>query len=144
MPGYGVPDDTADVLLWSWAVDLLGRVRNVVLVTVRPDGRPHAMPVWATWVGDVLCLSTAITSVKSRNLQVNPRCAVTAEDGDDALVLEGVAELSDLPDGFTDAYRRKYGQTIDKGPIWIVRPAVAFAFQATAEDFARTATRWQF
>lgn len=143
MPGYGVPEDTADALPWSWAVDLLGLVRNIVLVTVRPDGRPHAMPVWGVWVPHVLCISTAITSVKSRNLQENPRCAVSAEHGDDALVLEGVAKLSDLPGGFTDAYRRKYGQTIYKGPIWVVRPTVAFAFQATME-FARTATRWQF
>ena len=143
MPGYGVPADTTGVLPWSWAVDLFDRVRNVILVTVRSDGRPHAMPVWGVWLRDVVCLSTAITSVKSRNLLENPRCVVTADDGDDALVLEGVAELSDLPDGFTDAYRRKYGQTIEKGPIWIVRPTVAFAFQATME-FTRTATRWQF
>jgi hypothetical protein len=144
MPGYGVPEDTADLLPWSWAVELLGRVPNMVLGTVRSDGRPHAMPVWAVWVDGLLCFSTAITSIKSRNLQENPRCTVTAERGDDALVLEGVAELSDLPDGFTDVYRAKYGQTIDRGPIWVVRPTAAFAFRATAEDFSRTATRWQF
>src|SRR4051794_32123820 len=103
MPGYGIAADTADVLPWSWAVDLLDRVRNVIVVSVRPDGRPHAMPVWGIWLRDVFCVSTAITSVKSQNLQENPRCAVCAEDGDDALVLEGVAELADLPDGFTDA-----------------------------------------
>jgi len=143
MPGYGIQEDTRNVLPWSWAVDLLNRVRNPVLGTVRPDGRPHAMPLWGLWLGDAYCMSTAITSVKSENLKANDRCVITAGDGDDAVVLEGKAELSELPVGFTEAYKKKYGETIDEGPIWIVRPTVAFAFQAT-EDFSKTATRWVF
>ena len=136
MPGYGINKDTKDVLPWRWAVDVLNRARIQVSSTVRPDGRPHAMPLWGLWLGDVYCLSTAITSVKSNNLKANDRCVVTAEDGDDAVIVEGRAELSELPTGFTEAYRLKYGQTIDAGPIWIVRPTVAFAFQAT-DDFPR-------
>ena len=143
MPGYGIHEDTKDVLPWSWAVDLLSRVRNPVVMTVRPDGRPHAMPVWGLWLGDVYCFSTAITSVKSDNLKANPRCVISASDGDDAVIVEGEAELSDLPEGFTEAYQKMYGEKIDKGPIWIVRPTVAFAFQAT-DDFPKTATRWSF
>ena len=81
--------------------------------------------------------------MKSNNLKANDRCVVTAEDGDDAVILEGRAELSELPTGFTEAYRLKYGHAIDAGPIWIVRPTVAFAFQAT-DDFPKTATRWVF
>lgn len=117
MPGYGIATDTDDVLPWSWAVDLLNRGRNPVVGTMRPDGRPHAMPVWGLWLDDGYCFSTAITSVKSNNLQADPRCVITAGDGDDAVVVEGVAELSELPAGFTEAYRRKYGETIDHGPI---------------------------
>lgn len=119
------------------------RVRNPVMSTVRPDGRAHAMPVWGIWLGDIYCISTAITSVKSKNLQVNPTCVITSSAGDDCVVLEGDAELSELPDGFTEAYKAKYGEQIDKGPIWIVRPRVAFAFQAN-DNFYKTATRWTF
>ena len=108
--------------------------------TGRPPARDAALGLW---LGDVYCLSTAITSVKSNNLKANDRSVVTAEDGDDAVIVEGRAELSELPTGFTEAYRLKYGQTIDAGPIWIVRPTVAFAFQAT-DDFPKTATRWVF
>lgn len=143
MPGYGIHENTKDVLPWSWGVDLLNRARNPVLSTVRPDGRPHAMPLWGLWLGHVYCFSTAITSVKSENLKKNPACVITADDGDDAVILEGRAEISPLPDGFTAAYKEKYGETIDEGPIWILRPTVAFAFQAT-EDFPKTATRWVF
>ncbi len=114
MPGYGINKDTKDVLPWRWAVDVLNRARIAVLSTVRPDGRPHAMPLWGLWLDDVYCLSTAITSVKPNNLRANDRCVITAEDGDDAVIVEGRAELSDLPTGFTEAYRQKYGQTIER------------------------------
>ena len=101
------------------------------------------MPLWGLWLGDVYCLSTAITSVKSNNLKANDRCVVTAGDGDDAVILEGRAELSELPWGFSEEFWIKYGLTIVAGVIWIVRPTVAFAFQAT-DDFPKTATRWVF
>ena len=77
------------------------------------------------------------------NLAARHFDVVTAEDGDDAVIVEGRAALSEVPTGFTEAYRLKYGQTIDAGPIWIIRPTVAFAFQAT-DDFPKTATRWVF
>src|SRR3954447_17120667 len=123
--------------------DLMNRVRNPIVSTVRPDGRAHAMPIWGIWLGGMYCISTAITSVKSKNLKANPACVVTSSDGDDAVVLEGRAQLSELPDGFTEAYKAKYGQQIDKGPIWIVRPRIAFAFQAH-DNVYKTATRWVF
>ena len=142
-PGYFKREYTDDLLPWSWAVDLMNRVRNVTLSTVRPDGRAHAMPVWGIWHGDAYCLSTAITSVKSSNMKANPACVISSTDGDDSVVLEGRAEIAPLPDGFTEAYKAKYGEKIDEGPIWIVRPRVAFAFQAN-DDFYKTATRWIF
>ena len=44
MPGYGIADLDDGILPWSWAVELIDRVRNHTIVTVRADGRPHAMP----------------------------------------------------------------------------------------------------
>jgi hypothetical protein len=140
-PGYFDPAQTDALLPWSWAIDLMNRTRNPILSTVRPDGRAHAMPIWGVWLDDRYCLSTAITSVKSKNLMANPACAITSSIDPDCVVLEGRAEIAELPDGFTEAYKDKYGQSIDEGPIWVVRPRVAFAFQAD-DNFAHTATRW--
>jgi hypothetical protein len=140
-PGYFDPAQTDALLPWSWAIDLMNRARNPIISTVRPDGRAHTMPVWGIWLDGLYCLSTAITSVKSKNLMANPACTITSSVDPDCVVLEGAAELAALPDGFTAAYRDKYGQAIDEGPIWVVRPRVAFAFQAD-DNFARTATRW--
>ena len=51
MPGYGIlgPDGGTGLLPWSWAEERLRDSRNYWLATVRPDGRPHVMPVWAVW-----------------------------------------------------------------------------------------------
>jgi hypothetical protein len=142
-PGYFKRDETDNLLPWSWAVDVMNRARNPVLSTVRPDGRAHAMPIWGIWVDDVYCMSTAITSVKSKNLLANPSCVITSGIDHDAVVLEGDAALAELPPGFADAYNQKYGQLIEDEPIWVVQPRVVFAFQEN-ENFASTATRWTF
>jgi hypothetical protein len=142
-PGYFDPAEAESLLPWSWAVDVMNRTRNPILSTVRPDGRAHAMPIWGIWLDDVYCLSTAITSVKSKNLLANAACAITSSVDPDCVVLEGEAEVAALPEGFTAAYKAKYDQAIEEGPIWLVRPRVAFAFQAD-DNFARTATRWRW
>jgi len=143
MPGYGIAESDDGTLPWSWAVELINRVRNHTIVTVRADGRPHAMPVWGLWFGDGYGMSTAITSVKSRNLATTPACAVTVVDGDDTVVIEGRAELVDVPVGFRDAYRAKYADDFPDGPIWWVRPTAAFGLRST-DEFASSATRWRF
>lgn len=144
MPGYGVDEDLAGVLPWSWAVDLLNSVRNPVVSTTRPDGRPHAMPVWGLWLDDVFAFSTGITTVKSVNLKGDPRCVITAGDRE-FVIVEGRAELADMPKGFVESYKEKYDYQMDEtmNPIWVVRPTVAFAFQ-DADNFTKTATRWTF
>ena len=60
MPGYGVsgPADGTGLLPWSWAEERLSRSHDYVLATVRPDGHPHAMPVWGVWL-DGRCGSAA-------------------------------------------------------------------------------------
>jgi len=50
--GYGVPTDGSggERLPWSWAVERLESARNYWICTTRPDGRPHAAPVWGLWL----------------------------------------------------------------------------------------------
>lgn len=69
------------------------------LVTVRPDGRPHATGVGVRrYDGDLYFLSGPSTR-KSRNLAVNPACAIALRlpDGLD-LVLDGEAAPIDDPE----------------------------------------------
>ena len=90
MPGYGIAGPDAGLLPWSWAEERLRAAPRYWVVTVSPDGAPHAMPVWAVWLDDALWFSTGGRSRKARNLRAEPRCVVHT---DDPLVVNGVAEV---------------------------------------------------
>jgi nitroimidazol reductase NimA-like FMN-containing flavoprotein (pyridoxamine 5'-phosphate oxidase superfamily) len=151
MPGYGIADATSGkgLLPWSWAVERLTKARNYWVATTRPDGNPHAMPVWGVWIDDAFYFSTGTQSRKARNLAENPRCVIGCEIGPDQVIVEGVAELQDdaeLRRKFAEAYQAKYDWDTEgfSEPFYAVRPAVVFGFTTTPGDFTASATRWTF
>lgn len=87
------------------------------LVTVRPDGRPHAVTVWFLWDGDTILIFSIPNNQKIRNLQVNPNVVLAMDnthEGSDPITIEGTASL--LATGEVDtthgAYIEKYGEGI--------------------------------
>lgn len=145
---YGVPADAsgAALLPWSWAVEQLERARNYWVCTARPDGRPHAAPVWAVWADGALWFSTSPRSQKGRNIARDPRLAVHLESGDDVVILEGDAIRDTWPEHVFDAYDAKYGYRLDsqnrETSLFVLRPRVAHTW--TEADFTKNATRWVF
>ncbi len=140
--GYGVPAGEEGMLPWSWAAERLSSARNYWIGTTRPDGRPHAMPVWGVWVDNVFYFGTDPTTQNGRNLAANPAITVHLESGDEVVILEGRAEAVNV-DGalrtrIEDAYEAKY-QMRDTGNF-AVRPRVGFAWS----KFPDNATRWYF
>src|SRR5690242_4125158 len=70
------------------------------LASVRPDGRPHLVPVWFLWEGETILLFSKPENQKIRNLRQNPAVSVSLDStkqGDDVTVLEGVAAVIDDP-----------------------------------------------
>lgn len=70
------------------------RQRAHWLATVRPDGRPHVMPVWAIWVSGAFYFTTGATTRKGKNLAHNSHCVITVTKSTPAgldLVVEGNA-----------------------------------------------------
>ena len=61
------------------------------LATVRPDGRPHVMPVLAVWLEGALFFVAADASRKAHNLVGDPHCVMTVALEDAHLVVEGEA-----------------------------------------------------
>jgi PPOX class probable F420-dependent enzyme len=47
------------------------------LATVRPDGSPHAVPIWIGVHGDRIVFLTGPHSLKARNLRRDPRLALS-------------------------------------------------------------------
>lgn len=83
-------------LPWGHADQRLARSRNYWICTVRPDGRPHSIPVWGFWLDGALYFGTGRATRKARNLAANPHLSIHLESGDDVIILEGTAvEISD-------------------------------------------------
>jgi nitroimidazol reductase NimA-like FMN-containing flavoprotein (pyridoxamine 5'-phosphate oxidase superfamily) len=147
MAGYGVPESLEGALPWTWAQERLSKSHNYFLTTVRPNGAPHTMPVWAIWLEGAYYLSTAATSRKARNLAQNPNCVVCNENAEEAVILEGTARrLSENeipPKAFSD-YKVKYGWDLDpkRGPVYEIRPGIVFAMPE--KQFPKGVTRWTF
>lgn len=146
---YGISTDEEGLLPWSFVSDEMKRSRNYWVGTTRPDGRPHAMPVWGVWVDETLWFSTGDGSVKARNLAADPRLVVHLESGDEAVIFEGTAERPTLDPAVRDRVAAAYGAKYDMKPEqlpgvdgwYALRPSTAFAWQE--RDFPNTATRWR-
>ena len=146
--GYGLENATSlpgEKLPWSRVSEVFAAARNYWIGTSRPDGRPHAAPVWGVWLDGLFYFSTGKESRKGRNLAMNPGIAVHVEGaGGEVVILEGVAqEISDssLLKPVWEAYNAKYNWSVESYPFFVVRPKVAFSFE---EDLGDTATRWEF
>lgn len=61
------------------------------LASVRPDGAPHMMPLFAAWSESVLFVASKESAQKSRNLDADGRCVVSTERDGAHLVVEGEA-----------------------------------------------------
>lgn len=134
----------------------LRNAENYWLCTCRPDGRPHAMPVWGLWDGESLWFGCGLESVKARNLAASPLAAVHLESGDDVVILEGSVDrvTEDLvARPIIAALAEKYETPVDAlafaddlagdegGALFALRPRVALAWLEGAFD--NTQSRWR-
>lgn len=81
--------------------------------TVKPDGRPHLVPVWFLWDGSTMLIFSQPDNQKIRNLRHNPAVMLALEaanQGEDIVMFEGTAALVDEPGlkATLAAYAQKY------------------------------------
>jgi Pyridoxamine 5'-phosphate oxidase len=146
---------------WSQGRSRLEQGRTYWIATVRPDGRPHVVPVLAVVVDGMLHFCASDQSRKAKNLAADPRCSVTTSSDPLDLVVEGVADpISDPAEArrVAGAYATKYGWSPEvrdaalwgdgaptAGPppyrIYRVRAATVFGFPT---DDGVVPTRWRF
>jgi hypothetical protein len=168
LDGYGVP-----VISWSRVRERLeqgftqspesgGPHRHTCwLATVRPDGRPHVMPLGVLWIDDALYFTAGPSTRKAKNLASNPHCVITVATHDFDLVIEGeVTKVSDqdklqhIADAYAvsswkptvrdRAFYAEYSAPSAGPPPWEVYeviPVTIFGL-GTAEPYG--ATRWSF
>lgn len=147
IPDYGISKSRTGLLPWKWAVKALTESREYWIVTVRSDGRPHAMIIWGLWFDDAFWFGTGSKTQKARNLAQNPNCIVGTQNAAEAVILEGVAErITDtaIQKKLEQPSLRKYGMSGGNGsePLYRVRPTRVFGL--VEKTFPKTATRWTF
>ena len=89
----------------------------VWLTTVRPDGRPHNIPVWFLWESATILIFSQPNSQKIRNLRQNQSVTLALDDTKKGVViLEGTAELLGRGDGSAalQAYGEKYREGLGR------------------------------
>ena len=153
MRNYGIAEGDAGLMSWDWVDGQMAKSRNYWIASTRPDGRPHAAPVWGVWIDGALYFSSDAGSRKARNLAANPEVVVHLESGDDCVILEGrVVSMADREEllalGVGKAYSSKYAP-IDPfenggmfGSWFALHPRTVLAW--LEKDFPNTATRWNF
>jgi PPOX class probable F420-dependent enzyme len=79
---------------------LLDRESIVWLSSVRPDGRPHLIPIWFWWDGQVVLFASKPQACKVANLRANADCMLAIGEPDDdfdVALIEARAELASMP-----------------------------------------------
>jgi Pyridoxamine 5'-phosphate oxidase len=159
-----IATDATTALPWDEARSRLAEQLFFWFATRRPDGQPHVRPVLTVVVDGTLYTTTSPAARKSRNLERDPRCSITASTAGLDLVVEGIAtKVTDAPtlQRVADAYTSKYewpatvrdgafdapygAPTAGPPPYEVheITPVVAYGF-GTDETFASRSTRWTF
>jgi Pyridoxamine 5'-phosphate oxidase len=151
--GYGIvgAEDGKGLLPWAWVARKMNGCRTFWVATIHAglhagQARPHVMPVWGVWLDDAFFFSTGRKSRKGQNLAANPACTVANDDGQEAVIVEGLAtEVNDALalKRVASAYKKKYKMDPRSmgEPIFHVQPSVVFGF--VEKSFAQSATRWK-
>jgi len=116
-PRYG--DASAAAPPWPDIERQLTDAQLYWIVTVRADGRPHAVPLVGVWQDGAFAFCTGAEEQKQRNLDRNPHVAVTTGttgaggwDTGREVVVEGCATRVTDPEALqvlADAWYAKYG-----------------------------------
>jgi nitroimidazol reductase NimA-like FMN-containing flavoprotein (pyridoxamine 5'-phosphate oxidase superfamily) len=148
-PGYGIvgAENGKGLLPWAWVAKKMNRCRTFWLATIHAaQRRPHVMPVWGVWLDDAFFFSTGHKSRKGQNLSANPACTIANDNGEEAVIIEGMATQAEDPavlDRVATVYMKKYKMDPRsmKEPIFAVRPKTVFGF--VEKSFPKSATRWK-
>jgi nitroimidazol reductase NimA-like FMN-containing flavoprotein (pyridoxamine 5'-phosphate oxidase superfamily) len=155
------PLSPPNVPLTAWT-DVRRRLEEgdtYLLATVRPDARPHIVPVLAVWLDGALYFNARETTRKAKNLAYNSHCVMTVGDDTFDLVVEGeAAKVSDetMLHRVAGLFASKYPwwhptvrdgvfypDSLDAPPsdVYKVTPTIAFGF---GKEKGLSATRWRF
>ncbi len=132
---------------WSRVERKLTAARVYWLCTVRPDGRPHAVPKWGVWLDGRIYFDGSPETRHARNLARNPSVCLHLESGTDVVVVEGTGRAASRPSPelglrLARAYAAKYARLgyapqadqWDAGGLFEVLPQTVLAWTSFTDD----------
>ena len=139
---YGKPSRLLD---WGAVDARLAGARHYWLATVRPDGRPHVVPLDGLWIDARWYFGGSPTTVKHRNLLANPHATLHLDGGDSAVIVDGRCQVEKpTAQGAQDlvaASKAKYGfaPPVEAylGGVWVLSPRRVIAWTALNVDATR-------
>jgi hypothetical protein len=142
---YGAP---SRLLRWSDVEARLEQALHYWLASVRPDSRPHVVPLDGVWLDGAWYFGGSPTTVKHRNLLANGNVAMHLEDATAATIVEGVCEVVQVDDAtalrLAEQSKAKYGYgpppDVYRNGVWRLRPARVLSWT----DLTADATRFTF
>ena len=151
-PEYAIPKSTKGLLAWSHLDERLRAATVYWIATSGPGGVPRVRPLDGLWHEGVLYVGGSPMTRWARDIAENPHVSVHLDDGSDAVILEGEAELlehgvdEDLAVALANLSNEKYpmyGMTPEsyRGPgPFAIRPRLALGWTS----FPKDATRFRF
>lgn len=146
---------------WSETEALLAAAQMFLVVTVRADGRPHAVPLLALWDDGALHLVTGPEEQKHKNFEHSPLVSLTTTSGNAFaegydVVVDGTAvrvtddaRLRELAALWPERFGEEWEYDVRDGSFWhqggpahvyVVRPDVVRTF--TRGPYRQTAYRF--
>ena len=142
----GYIEHPKSLLAWEQVAQRLLDARNYWLCSVRPNGKPHVIPLWAVWEDDKIYFDGSPETRHAKNIAANPRVSVHLESGDQAVIIEGLARIMrppvELAVRLARNYVRKYAASgyaptpdqWDHGGLYEITPRSALAWTNFVDD----------
>jgi hypothetical protein len=142
---YGSPNRLLD---WASVERRLVESLHYWLATTRPDGAPHVVPMDGMWLDGGCYFGGDPATVHIRNLRRDGRATLHLEDGESAVIVEGLAEwltpTKTVAQRLAGAAGTKYGYSQSAAEylegLWRLQPMKVLAWTQLYVD----ATRFSF
>jgi len=146
----GYLENPKSFLPWSHVEKRLTEALHYWLCTVRPNGRPHAVPKWAVYLKGKIYFDGSPDTRHARNIVTNQHVVVHLESGEDVVIVEGVAKASgkpafELATEIAKAYAQKYAalgyapqpDQWNEGGLFEIKPHTVLAWTQFTADPTR-------
>ena len=107
----GYADNPASYVDWEWVAEQMTDAKHYWLSSVRPDGRPHAVPRWGAFIDTKFWYDGSPETRHAQNIMKNPHVSLHLESGHQVVMMEGISKPAGKP---TREFARKLAKVIGK------------------------------